>query len=142
MLNLFKTNKFENIPSIGFLLFRMTLGSALMIHGWTKIQAPMTWMGDSVPAIFQFLAAIAEFGGGLSWIIGLAVPISSFGIFCAMAVAVHMHAVIRGDPFVGKESSYEPALIYLVSSLLLFLAGPGKFSLDQKIFGSKSSKNI
>ena len=138
MKNIFKVNSFDTKTAVGFLIFRLVLGLALMFHGWPKIQNPMNWMGDSAPGFLQLLAAVSEFGGGLAWILGLLVPLSSFGIFCTMVVAVHMHAIVRGDPFVGKESSYELALIYLVAAVFLILASPGKFSLDYKLFGTKS----
>lgn len=139
MKNLFKTTVFNTQVSIGLLLFRLVVGLAFMFHGWGKIQNPMSWMGDSGPPGFlQLLAAVAEFGGGLAWILGLLFPLSSLGILCTMAVATHFHAIVRGDPFVGKEGSYELALVYLVVSVLFILMGPGKFSLDHKIFGSKN----
>lgn len=139
MKNLFKTNTLNTKASAGMLIFRLVVGLAFMFHGWSKIQNPMGWMGENGPPGFlQLLAAVAEFGGGLSWILGLLVPLSSFGIFCTMAVAVHFHAIVRGDPFVGQQGAYEPALVYLVTSIMLCLVGPGKFSLDHKIFGNKN----
>lgn len=138
MKNFFKTYPLSNKMSLGLLIFRIVVGLAFMFHGYSKIQSPMNWMGENgPPGIFQLLAAVSEFGGGLAWILGLLFPLSSIGIFCTMAVATHFHAIVRGDPFVGKEGSYELALVYLVTALLLFLTGPGKYSLDQKIFGSK-----
>lgn len=124
-----------------FLLIRVICGIAMMIHGWGKIQNPMGWMGPDapVPGILQALAAIAEFGGGLAWVLGLLTRLASFGMLCTMVVAVAMHAVVRGDPFVAKGGgpSYEPATMFLLISLLLLVAGPGRFSLDRKIFGGQ-----
>jgi putative oxidoreductase len=56
-----------------------------------------------------------------------------------MAVAVWMHAVVRGDPFVpsGPGGSYELASIYFCIAILLLLAGPGRFSLDRVVFGKR-----
>jgi putative oxidoreductase len=126
--------KFEyNRYSLAILLLRIVFGSAMMIHGWGKIQTPFTWMGpdSGTPALFQFLAALSEFGGGLAWVLGLLTPLASFGIASTMMVAVYTHAVVRGDPFVGKGGpSYELASIFLVVALLLMIAGPGKLSLD------------
>jgi putative oxidoreductase len=44
------------------------------------------------------------------------------------------------DPFVNQTGghSYEIALLYLVLALLFVTAGPGRFSLDRKIFGAKT----
>lgn len=103
-----------------------------MLHGWSKIQTPFTWMGPEapVPGILQALAALSEFGGGLAWILGALVPLASLGLFFTMAVAVYTHAVVMGDPFVGMKSSYELAAVYLAIAVLMLTNGPGKFSVD------------
>ena len=97
------------------------------------------WVPDAfAPGLLQALAALSEFGGGIAWIIGLLVPLASLGIACTMAVAVCMHAFMRGDPFVSVGgSSYELAAVYFCVSILLLAAGPGRFSLDGKIFGPR-----
>jgi putative oxidoreductase len=123
------------------LLLRVAAGLAFMMHGWGKIQNPFGWMGPDAfaPGILQALAALAEFGGGLAWILGLLTPLASLGIACTMAVAVFVHAFMRGDPFValGGGPSYELAALFFCLALLLLTMGPGKFSLDRKIFGSR-----
>lgn len=119
--------------AVGLLALRIVAGLAFMYHGWPKIQNPFGWMGPeaAMPGIFQALAALSEFGGGLAWILGAITPLASFGILCTMTVAVHFHAVVRSDPFVNpKGASYELALVYLLVALLLILAGPGRFSVD------------
>src|SRR3989338_11516043 len=102
--------------STALLLLRLIVGAAFVLHGWGKIQHPFGWMGPeaTIPGVFQFLAAISEFGGGLAWILGLLTPIASLGIGCTMTVAVYMHLIVRQDPFVNRTggSSYEPALVY------------------------------
>jgi putative oxidoreductase len=137
MKNLFRPLTVPDRTSLGLLLLRILVGVAFMIHGWSKIQAPFGWMGPDapVPGILQALAAVAEFGGGLAWVLGLLMPLASFGIACTMAVAVHFHAIVRGDPFVGQGGgSYELASIYLCMAVLFILTGPGRYSVDQKIF--------
>lgn len=123
------------------LLLRLVCGVAFVLHGWGKIQNPFGWMGPDaqVPAIFQFLAALSEFGGGVAWILGLLTTLASFGMACTMAVAVVLHRFIMGDPFVNMTggSSYELALVFFSVSVLFLLAGPGKLSLDAKIFGER-----
>ena len=59
--------------SIALLLLRVVMGLAFMYHGWGKIQSPFSWMPPEapIPGIFQFLAAISEFGGGLALILGM-----------------------------------------------------------------------
>jgi putative oxidoreductase len=108
-----------------------------MFHGWGKIQNPFGWMGPDAfaPSVFQALAAVAEFGGGLALMIGLATPLASLGIACTMAVAAFMHALVWRDPFVGRDGSYELAAVYLCLALLFIATGPGRFSLDSLFFG-------
>jgi putative oxidoreductase len=131
---------YSPFADIALLLLRLVAGLAFVFHGWPKIQNPFGWMGPDgfAPGLFQALAALSEFTGGLAWIVGLLIPLSSLGIACTMVVAVCMHAFMRGDPFVSAGgSSYELAAIYFCISILLLAAGPGRFSADRKIFGSR-----
>ncbi len=141
-MQLFKPLNLSARVSAGLLILRLVVGLAFIFHGYGKIQNPFGWMGPNAgtPGIFQALAAISEFGGGLAWMLGLLTPLASFGLACTMAVAVWTHAVVLGDPFAstGKGGSYEPALVYFCVALLLMLAGPGRFSLDRVLFGEKS----
>lgn len=117
-------------------LIRLVVGLAFMMHGGGKIQNPFNWMGpdSSIPAAFQGLAALSEFGGGLAWILGLFTPLASLGLFFTMAVATLFH-VTRGDAFVSHTPpTYELALVYLTIALFILFSGPGKISADYKIF--------
>jgi len=123
------------------LLVRIICGYAFILIGWGKIQHPLNWMGDesSVPGILQALAVISEFGGGIALIIGLLTRLGALGIGCTMVGAVIMHRFVMGDPFVNLTggSSYQLAVAYLLIALLLGILGPGRFSLDRRIFGVK-----
>ncbi len=131
-----------NFASVALLLLRLIVGVAFLYHGWGKIQNPFAWMPPTapVPGFFQFLGAISEFGGGIALILGLLTRLASLGLGFTMAVAVLMHAVVMGDPFVNMTggSSFEPALGYLGISILFLALGAGKFSLDSKIFGERN----
>ncbi len=121
-------------------LIRIVAGLAFMIHGWPKIQNPSGWMGPEgfAPAILQALAAISEFGCGLAWVLGLLTPLASLGIAATMSVAFSLHAFVRGDPFVSAGGpAYELATIYFCIALVLMSAGPGRYSLDRKLFGRR-----
>jgi putative oxidoreductase len=128
--------------SAGLLLLRLVAGAAFLYHGYGKIQNPFGWMGPDAgfPGIFQALAAVSEFGGGLAWMLGLLTPLASCGLACTMTVAVWMHAAVLHDPFVALQGgrSYELASVYLCVAVLLLLAGPGRFSVDRVAFGEKS----
>lgn len=116
--------------SAGLLALRLFAGTAMMIHGWKKIQHPFDWMGDKMPSFLQALAALSEFGGGLAWIVGALVPLATFGMLCTMAVAAYTH-ISRGDPF----QRWELAALYFTLSVLLLCAGPGRFSFDAWVTG-------
>lgn len=139
----FQTNSQTNAASAGLLLVRLVVGCAFILHGWGKIQNPMEWMGPEapVPGILQMLAAISEFGGGIALILGLLMPLAMFGLAITMAVATFMHAVMMKDPFVPTgpgQTSYELALVFFTIMVMFMTVGPGKFSLDAKIFGVKN----
>jgi len=126
---------------VALLLLRLVCGLAFVLHGWGKIQNPFHWMGAEapVPAFLQGLAALAEFGGGIAWIVGLLTRAASLGIMCTMIVATLMHRFVLGDPFVSQSAgggSYELALVYLTIATMLLISGPGRFSIDRKIFGA------
>ena len=126
--------------AVGLLVLRLIAGTAMMFHGWPKIQHATSWMGPNAPVlgVFQALAALAEFGGGLCWVLGLLTPVASVLILGEMAVALGTVHLPQGHPFVASPPggpSYEPALGYLAIAVTLLLVGPGKLSLDALLFG-------
>lgn len=141
VLKCLKTPTQTNAVSIALLFLRVVVGIAFMMHGWGKIQNPFAWMGPDapVPGFLQFLAAFSEFGGGLALILGLLFQLALAGLVVTMLVAVALHAIVKGDPFVSSMGgpSYELALVYLAIFFVFIAVGPGKFSADSKIFGQK-----
>ncbi len=138
---IFKTPDQPLFADVALLVIRLVVGSAFMVHGWSKIQNPFGWMGEDAfaPGIFQALAAVSEFIGGAAWILGLVTPLASLGILCTMAVASSYHLFMRGDPFVSTtgEASAELALAYLGVALVLMAVGPGRVSVDRALFGTR-----
>jgi putative oxidoreductase len=126
--------------ALGLLILRAVFGAALMMHGWSKIQAPFGWMKGphAAPPIFQALAALAEFGGGAAFIVGLLTPLAAIGVLCNMAVAYYLSH--QGDPWIGKGKTFESASLYFTVALALLFSGPGLYSLDAFLFGSRRGR--
>ena len=92
----------------GLLIVRLVFGMGIMLHGWQKVQSaggPFGWMGPDahVPAFFQGLATLAEFGGGMGIILGLLTPLVALELICNMLVALFLVHFPHGDPFVGRS---------------------------------------
>ncbi len=132
----------EGRAALGLLVLRVVFGSALLIHGWSKIHAPFNWMDkpnapSSIPGFMQALAALGEFGGGAGILFGFLTPIACIGVICTMFGAWWI--VHRGAPWIAPgKPSFESASLYFTVALVLFLTGPGRISLDAMIWGRKN----
>jgi len=131
---------FENKIDLGLFVIRVGIGLLFIFHGWPKITGgPETWswLGKALssygiyfmPEAFGFIAAVSEFAGGILLVLGLFTRTSLVFLFGTMAVATLMHLGV-GDPF-GKVSHPLKALAVFAG---LFFTGPGKYSLDLKLF--------
>lgn len=129
---LFGISRHTVVVDYALLFVRLYMGIAFVQHGWTKIQNPAGWAGDGFPAFLQVLAAVAEFGGGVSLILGLLTPLAGLGLICTMAVAIDVHRKM-GAVMVG-ENSWELPGLFLVLALFWILVGPGRFSIDFLLF--------
>jgi putative oxidoreductase len=116
---------------VGLLLLRVFTGLALAIaHGWDKVPPSARFisrvgeMGLPAPELFAWLAALAEFGGGLLLALGLFTrPVALYVVAHFVIVVTLAHA---GDPFGPRERP----LLFGFIALLFALAGPGRYSLD------------
>jgi putative oxidoreductase len=124
----------SRLTDVGLLILRVFAGLALALaHGWGKVPpAPgfvgrVGGMGFPAPEFFAWMAAFAEFGGGLLIALGLLTRPASFlvvGHFVIVVLLAH-----AGDPFGRRELP----LFFLVAGLLYLLAGAGRYSLDALI---------
>jgi putative oxidoreductase len=84
---------------------------------------------ESFHTFFGFMASFSEFVGGILLAIGFLVRPSAILLTITMAFSVLFH-------FKSGEFG-ESAAIYGILSLYFGLTGPGRFSVDSKLFGWK-----
>lgn len=127
----------EQGTSIALLLFRVFAAVLIMTHGWAKIQNFETYsQGFADPIglgtqLSLILAIGAEFVAAIFLILGLLSRLAVLPLMFTMGVAAF---VVHGaDPLGVKEM----ALLYLGIFTVLFLLGPGNYSLDRLLFKNK-----
>ena len=127
--------------SMHFALFiiRVGFGIVYMLHGWPKISGgPGLWENlggnmsvigfDFIPVFWGFMAAAAEFLGGLFLILGLLTRPAALLMLITMLVATLMH-IQAGDAI---NTILHP-LKGLVVFVALFFSGAGKYSVDNML---------
>lgn len=130
----------------GLLFARVGLGVMFVGHGWGKLTGgPERWakVGSAMSnfgiefghTFWGFMAAFAEVGGGLLLAVGLLTRPALALLIVTMIVAAVRH-LAAGDPFTKWSHATEAAIMFIG----LFLIGPGRFSLDRRIFGAKSAE--
>lgn len=116
------------------LIFRVTVGIVMAVHGWQKLTDIPTWtghltaMGVPFPQLSAYLSVAGEFGGGLGLIFGLLTPVAAFGVFCTMAVAVFKVHFANG--LLAKNNGFEYPLVLMTAALYFMARGSGPFGLD------------
>lgn len=140
---LFYTN-----DDVALLVLRIFLGVVFFPHGMQKL---LGWFGGygfsgtmdmfttkmGIPAIFAFLAIIAEGLGALGLIAGLLTRVAAFGLAVEMAVAVYMLHWQNGFymNWFGnqKGEGFEFHLLVIAIGIALMIKGGGKWSVDKVI---------
>jgi putative oxidoreductase len=124
---------------IGLLILRIGIGCMFIFHGapkmfggpekWEKVGMAMASVGiEFMPVFWGFMAAFAEFIGGICVILGLFFRPACILLTIAMAVAVSMH-LRRGDGLQVASHAIEDGIVFLS----LILIGPGKYSIDEML---------
>jgi len=129
------------------LVLRVTLGLLIFPHGAQKL---LGWFGGygfsgtmgfftgtlGIPALFAFLAIVAESFGALGLIVGLATRVAALGVGATMAVAALVTYSQNGYFFMnwfGAQSGegIEYHLLAVGVAMALIVSGGGKWSLDR-----------
>ncbi|MGD0094032.1 MAG: DoxX family protein [Planctomycetota bacterium] len=128
---------------------RAALAATFVCHGYQKIfgeggvGAFAKHLPPQVPApeYMAWLAALAEFAGGIAIALGLFTRIAALGHMAVMAVAISTVHVTQG--FMAHDGKgYEWQVALFCMALCLFLRGAGPLSLDRIISGYWRSRPV
>ena len=124
---------------VGLLIVRITFGGFMYYnHGHAKLLGGIDrWYGlggaltnliglESLRTFFGLMASLSESIFALFIVAGLFTRISSSLLGFTMFIATLRH-VLDGD-------LPEMAILYLVFSIFMIVAGPGRYSLDNRLF--------
>jgi putative oxidoreductase len=122
-------------PDLGLLLLRIIFGIRLIygtidnVLSWERMLEFETFLAANqfpFPLACAVVSVYAQFLSGISWIIGYQVKISSLIMILNFVVALVGVHLIHGDTYLNMA----PAIHLLTVSVVLFLAGPGKYSIS------------
>lgn len=123
------------LKEIGFLMLRVGVGVSFIVHGSGKMFHPEMWptLGGAMaawgisyaPTFWGFMAAFAEFGGGILFTLGFLFRPACLLMAFTMAVALSFH-LAKGDDFGVYSHAMELLFVFLGMAFM----GPGKLSLD------------
>jgi len=125
-------NFLDRMQPLGLLVLRLALGAVMIAHGYQKVFGGMQHFqqvlhGLGIPTWMAYLAAAAEFGGGILVVVGFLTRLAAFAILIDMLVAitkVHLHHGLVGP--MGLEFPMGMAAI----AFSLIFAGAGPISID------------
>lgn len=133
--------------SLPLFFARIALGVVMLPHGLQKTlglfggygySGTMSFFeGQGIPAVFAFLAIMAEFAGGLGLITGLLSRVAALGILCNMVVAILMVHLPNGFfmNWGGQQAGegFEYHLLAIGLALAVVIGGAGRFSIDRAL---------
>lgn len=121
---------------LALLVLRLALAAVLLYHGVPKLINFSTFvggfqsMGIPAPAISVAFATIAEVGGGLLMLLGIAVDIAGILVIIDMLAAIVLVHLRNGFDF--SKGGWEHPFTILCIALALALAGPGRHTVRSK----------
>ena len=120
-------------PDLGRLILRLGLAAALLYHGIPKLMdvdatvVAFQGMGLPEPAFIVAIVLLAEVGGGLLILLGVAVDIAGLLVIIEMLGAIYFVHWANGFDFI--KGGWEHPFTVLAMALALALAGPGRLTV-------------
>lgn len=131
MKQLFKVNKAATSTDIALLIARLGIGAMMLTHGIPKLMMMLSGSPVQFPSVMGLspelgltLVILAEVAGSIFLITGFATRLVVIPLMFTMLCAVFI--IHSGDPFTNQE----PALLYLLTYVVLLFTGSGRFSID------------
>ena len=117
---------------LALLLLRVVLGIVMLVHGVPKllhfggIAQGFAGMGIPAPTLAALFAALAEAGGGVLMLLGVATDVAGLLFAIDMLGAIIFVHAAKG--FSAGNGGYEFPLVLLTMALAIAFAGPGRYS--------------
>ncbi|MCA9160817.1 MAG: DoxX family protein [Planctomycetales bacterium] len=125
----------------GLFVLRVAFGVFMLVHGMQKLMG-FSEMADKFPdpigigsQLSLIMAIGAEVGCSILLILGLGTRLAVIPLAFTMIVALFI--VHAADPWKVKEL----AALYLAVYAVIFITGPGRCSLDEKLFSKTKAKS-
>lgn len=120
-------------------ILRIVVGIIFLAHGYQKIfiwglsgvAGTFAQIGIPFPMVSAYLAASAEFFGGLALLMGLGTRLAAIPVGFTMVVAL-FQVHLAGGFFLPKGVEY--VLMLLAANVALVLGGGGAFALDNMVW--------
>jgi putative oxidoreductase len=122
-------------PDLALLILRLALGAALLFHGIPKLMNYGGTVGFfqsaniPIPALSAAYAILAEVGGGILLLLGIAVDLAGLLVVIDMLGAIAFVHWSKGYDM--SKGGWEYPFAILCMALALALAGPGRFALGR-----------
>lgn len=137
-------------------LLRLTLAVVILPHGAQKLfgwfggygfEGTMAYFASlGIPALFGFLAILAETAGGLALFVGLLGRLTAFAIgvnFVVASLLVHAQFGFFVNWY-GTQAGegIEMFLLGIAMALVLVVRGSGAWSVDRLLSGQSASREV
>lgn len=140
MKKLLNCNCLGKFGAVSPLIVRVAVGLIFAMHGWQKlsvmgvggVEGMLNALGFPMAGLLAVVLIAAELVGGIFLILGVFTHWSAKVLVVVSAVA--LFAVHLPNGFFLGTGGYEFILLILAATLSVLITGPGKYSLDAKMF--------